>query len=211
MYMQMRENRNKRSQLGFSLTETIVVVALFTVVSLAIMESIITFYRVNGYTIAQSAQVDTARRGMEQLVRDLREMTFADDGTFPLVITEAYRVGFFSDIDRDNSVEYIEYQLGTSTMLTKRVFNATGSPPVYHGTGTPDATYTVSEYVQNNLQATPVFVYYDMNGNPAVATTTMTDIRYVQLSIIVNIDPVRDPGEFMLRSSASLRNLKNTE
>jgi hypothetical protein len=26
--------------------------------------------------------------------------------------------------------------------------------------------------------------------------------------IIVNIDPVRDPGEFMLKSSAALRNLK---
>jgi len=209
--MQPRENKRKHAQLGFSLVETIVVVALFTVVSLAIMESIITFYRVNGYTIAQSAQVDTARRGMEQLVRDLREMTFADDGTFPLVVTEEYRIGFFSDIDRDNSVEYIEYQLSTTTMLEKRIYNATGSPPVYHATGTPDATYTVSEYVQNNLQAIPVFVYYDVNGNPATATTTVTDIRYVELSIIVNIDPVRDPGEFMLRSSASLRNLKNTE
>ncbi len=199
------------SRFGFTLVETIVVVALFSVLSLAIMEAVVTFYRVHGYTIAQAGQIDTARQGMEQLVRDLREMTYADDGTFPLMVTEDFRIGFFSDIDRDDSVEYVEYRLGTSTTLEKRVFNATGSPPVYHSTGTPDLSYTMSEYVQNNLQGTPVFVYYDMNGNPATGTTTITDLRYVQLSIIVNIDPVRDPGEFMLRSSAALRNLKNTE
>jgi prepilin-type N-terminal cleavage/methylation domain-containing protein len=196
---------------GFTLVETIVVVALFTIISLAVLESIVMFYRVNWYTIAQADQVSTARQGMDQLVRDLREMTFSDDGTFPLVVTEGYRVGFYSDIDRDDSVEYVEYRLSTSTVLEKRIYNATGTPPVYHSTGTPDSLYTVSEYVQNNLQSTPVFVYYEINGNPATATTTITDIRYVELSIIVNIDPIRDPGEFMLRSSASLRNLKNTE
>ena len=53
-----------------------------------------------------------------------------------------------------------------------------------------------------------MFVYYTDMGVPAGATTTVTDIRYVQLSVIVNIDIVRDPGQYMLRSSASLRNLK---
>lgn len=198
-------------QKGFTLVESIVVVALFTLLSFAILESIVFFYRVNGYSIAQSNQVQTARVGMEQLVRDLREMMYADDGTFPLVVTEPYRVGFFSDIDRDDSVEYVEYSLYASTTLKKKIFNATGSPPVYHATGTPDETYTLSEYVQNSIQAIPIFVYYDLSGNPATGTTTVTDLRYVQLSIIVNIDPIRDPGEFMLRSSASLRNLKNVE
>jgi len=50
-------------------------------------------------------------------------------------------------------------------------------------------------------------VYYDAEGSLATATSTVTDIRYVGVSIIVNIDPVRDPGQYMLRSSAALRNL----
>ena len=200
-----------KTPFGFTLTETVVVVALFTIIMLAIMESIASFYRLNAYTIAQAYQVDNARRGTEQLVRDLREMTYADNGTFPLTLMEGYRVGFYSDIDRDNSVEYIEYTLASSTASTtlyKKVYNATGTPLTY-STTSPESTTTLSEYVQNELQNIPIFVYYDMNGNPATATTTVTDIRYVEVSVIVNIDPIRDPGQYMLRSSAALRNLKN--
>ncbi len=190
---------------GFTMVETIVVIALFSILMIAVSESIASFYRLNAYTIAQAYQVDTARMGVEQLVRDLREMTFADDGTFPLVSMGTTSIAFFSDIDRDNSVEYVTYSLQGTTLM-KRVYNATGSPPTY-GTTTPQETLTLSEHVQNTIQTTPIFVYYDAEGSLATATSTVTDIRYVGVSIIVNIDPVRDPGQYMLRSSAALRNL----
>jgi prepilin-type N-terminal cleavage/methylation domain-containing protein len=191
---------------GFTLVETIIVIALTTLLSGALLSGIASFYRFNGYVVAQAYQISHARTGIDQMIRDLREMTYADDGTFPLVTMEDDAVGFYSDIDRDDSVEYVEYSLSTTT-LERRIFNATGSPPVY-STTTPETSVTLSEYVQNTLQGTPVFVYYDENGNPATPTTTITDIRYIEVSVIVNIDPIRDPGEFMLRSSASLRNLK---
>ena len=203
--MQQCVTQNYRFR-GLSTVELIIVVALFAVLMFAVSESSATFNGLNAYTIAQSDQVSTARHGVEQLVRDLREMTFADDGTFPLVIMEEDRLAFFSDIDRDLSVEYVEYSLASTTLI-KRIYNATGTPPVY-STSTPYETVTLSEYVQNTLQGTPIFVYYDSDGNPATATTTVTDIRYIEASIIVNIDPIRDPGEYMLRSSAALRNLQ---
>jgi type II secretory pathway pseudopilin PulG len=196
----------KTEKHGFSLVEMIVIIALYTLLMLAIMDSISAFYRINAYTIAQAYQVDYARRGTDIMVRDLREMTYADDGTFPLAIMEDYKVGFYSDVDRDDSVEYIEYSL-SSTTLYKKIYSATGSPPVY-ATTTPESTTTLSEYVQNSLQNTPLFVYYDNAGLSATATTTVTDIRYIRTNVIVNVDPIRDPGEYVLRSSASLRNLK---
>ncbi len=198
--------KKRKTHHGFTLVETLVVLALFTMLSLAIANSMSSFYRMNAYTIAQAYQVDFARRGTDFMVRDLREMTYSDTGTFPLVIMQDYKVGFYSDIDRDNSVEYVEYSLA-STTLYKKIFSATGTPPVY-STTTPESTTTISEYVQNQIQNIPIFVYYDDVGLPATATTTVTDIRYMTTSLIVNIDPVRDPGEFVLRSSASLRNLK---
>lgn len=192
-------------QNGFSLVEMIVVIALFTIVSLVVSDSIAVFYRMNAYTIAQSYQVDNARRGVDTMVQDLREMTFSDTGTFPLVYKQNYKVGFYSDIDRDSSVEYVEYSLA-STTLYKKIFHATGTPPTY-STTTPDSIITLSEYVQNQIQNIPIFVYYDEGGNVATSSTPTTDIRYAQVSVIVNIDPIRDPGQFMLRSSAALRNL----
>ena len=123
---------------GFTLVETMVVVVIYALVIYAIFQSILMFYKFNAYAIAQSHQVDTARRGMDTMVRDMREMTFADDGTFPLAFMGKNKIGFFSDIDRDNSVEYIEYELSTTTILKKRIYGATGNPPVY--SSTPEKT-----------------------------------------------------------------------
>jgi type II secretory pathway component PulJ len=198
-------NKKRISTSGFTLVETIVVIVIYTFVMFAIMQSIVVFYRYNAYSMAQSYQVNHARRGMDVLIRDIREMTYADDGTFPLAVMEDNRIGFYSDIDRDDSVEYVEYELA-STTLEKRIYGATGNPPVY-GT-TPEEMHILSEYVQNLNQSTSTFYYYDTNGNPATGTSTVTDIVYVAAQLIINIDPVRDPGEFMLKSSAALRNLK---
>lgn len=190
---------------GFTLVEMLIVAAIFALIMYAVLQSIDTFYKFNAYSIAQAYQVDHARRGMDILVRDMREMTFADDGTFPLAVMGPNNVGFYSDVDRDNSVEYIEYELATTTLI-KRIYGATGNPPVY-GT-VPEETHILSEYVQNLNQSTSTFYFYDRNGALATASTTVTDIVYLGAQIIVNIDPVRDPGQFMLRSSAALRNLK---
>ena len=195
----------KSTTQGFTLIETAVVIGIYTVIMFAVTESVLQFYKYNAYAIAQAGQVDTARKGMTILVQDLREMIFADDGTFPLKVMLPHTVGFYSDIDRDNSVEYVEYQLASST-LKKRIYGAVGNPPEY--VTTPESTHILSEYVQNQTLATSTFFYYNKNGVLASSTTNITDIVYIRAQIIVNIDLVRDPGQFMLRSSAALRNLK---
>jgi type II secretory pathway component PulJ len=185
--------------------EVVVTVSIFTVIMYAMFRSIETFYAYNAYSIAQAHQVDHARRGMEILVRDMREMTFADDGAFPLVVMDPNTIGFFSDIDRDNSVEYVEYTLDGTT-LQKNIYGATGSPPVYATTS--EATHILSLYVQNGTQGTSTFYYYDTAGELTGTSSNVTDVAYIRAQIIVNIDQNRDPGQFMLRSSASLRNMK---
>ncbi|MCA9360980.1 prepilin-type N-terminal cleavage/methylation domain-containing protein [Candidatus Kaiserbacteria bacterium] len=192
---------------GMTLVEMMVAVSLFSILTLVVTSSINAMYRYNSYTFAQAYQVQNARLGMQSLIRDVREMTFADDGTFPLAIMEENKIAFYSDIDRDNSVEYVEFSYNGTTTIIKNVYNATGSPLTYN-LGSPDETYTLSRYVQNNIQGTSTFMYYDNDGNQLFSPSDITDVRFVQAQIIVNIDPVRDPGQFMLRSSASLRNVK---
>jgi len=201
--------KNYNLNKGMTLVEMIIVLALFTILSLAILNGIAAFYRYNAYSIAQSYQVDNARRGVEYLVRDIREMTYADDGSFPLVDMEDNRIMFYSDIDRDFSVELVEYEL-SGTTLYKNVYEAVGSPPVYD-TSTTSLSTNISVYVQNDVQDIEIFKYYDGNGLLAATSTTVSDIRYIEVALIINIDPIRDPGEFLLRSSASLRNLKEYE
>ncbi len=193
--------------IGFTLVETLIVVGLFLMILLVLFEGIVSFYRLNGYTLAQSYQVDHARRGIERMITDIREMAYADNGAYPLVKMNPREIGFFSDTEGSDSVEYIEYKL-SSTTLYRKVFYATGTP-IRYSTTTPNATTTVSEYVQNGLQSLPVFVYYDTEGRLATGTTTATDIRYIETNLIINIDPIRDPGQYELNSSAAPRNLKN--
>lgn len=192
---------------GFSFVESLVVIALVTLLMAAIGNTIVSFYRFNAYTIEQAYEISNARRGAKALVRDIREMTFADNGTFPLAIKEDHRIGFYSDIDRDDSVEYVEYELATTT-LEKRIYNATGSPPVYDTTS-PDTVHIVSEYVHNLTQASTTFQYYDETGALASSTTPVTEIRYVEIQLVVNIDQNKNPGEFLLRTSAAFRNLRD--
>ncbi len=195
-------------QIGFTLVEVIVVIALNTMLMLVISTSIASLYRMNSYSFAQANEIEASRRAVGVWVRDAREMTYAANGAYPVAVLEDYRLGFYSDIDRDAFVEYVEYVLA-STTLTKRTYNPVGYPPTY-STTTPDLIETLSEFVQNIDQNQPVFTYFDVDGvELSTSSPMLSDVRYVQLRIIVNIDPLRSPGEFLLRGSATPRNLKD--
>jgi hypothetical protein len=195
------------SQSGLTLAETIVAVSLYTILSLVLFTAIQSIYQTNAYNFDQADEVNNARRGLYTITRDMREMTFGEDGTFPVVVKEPNLIGFYSDIDRDDSVEYVEFELASTTFY-KYVYNATGSPPVYDFT-TPDETNIISEYVQNSVNGTSTFFYYDTNNLPLDSSSLLTDVRYIRTQIIVNIDPLRSPGEFMLQSGVAPRNLKD--
>jgi prepilin-type N-terminal cleavage/methylation domain-containing protein len=196
-----------RFQRGMTLVEMLVTIALLTIMMTMIFSAAYYFYSYNAYALAQTAEVDNARRSMSRLTRDIREMTYAEDGTFPIVVKEDHLLGFYSDIDYDNSVEYVEYELATTTFY-KRTYNATGNPPTYNLTS-PDEEIIVSEYVQNNLEATSTFSYFDTLGNQLDGADLLTDVRYVRVQIIVNVNPIQAPGEFLLRTSIAPRNLKD--
>lgn len=195
---------------GMTLVELIVSVSIFSVIIAITFASIYQLYQVHGYTIAQAQEVDYARKGVKLMTRDVREMIYADDGAYPLVIKDANTIGFYSDVDRDDSVEYVEYTLigAGSTTLQKQVFNATGSPPTYNF-NTADETYILSEYVQNATFGTTTFAYYDSDGTLLADSALVVDVRYVRMNVIVNVDPVRNPGQYVLRTSAAIRNLKD--
>ncbi len=195
-------------QRGFTLAEVIVVIALNTMLVIVLTASITSIYKQNAYSFAQAAEIDAARKGLFLWVRDAREMTNAGDGSFPLREVSDNTLGFYSDIDRDDSVEYVEYVLD-GTDLYKYTYNPIGSPPVYDLTDA-DETVILSEYVQNIDQGQKTFEYYDSNGVLLSSPQAMiSDIRYITMQIIVNIDPLRSPGEFMLQGSAAPRNLKD--
>ena len=199
---------HKISRLGFTLVEMLIVIGISTVLMMVITASITSLYKNNSYTFAQANEIDSARRGLQTWVKDAREMTYAVNGAYAVVSLEDNEMSFYSDIDHDNAVEYVRYILNGTT-LEKRIHNPSGSPAVYN-MAMPDSVEILSEYIQNGLQNVPIFNYYDSAGVELVSPATMiSDVRYITMHIIVNIDPLRSPGEFMLQGSAAPRNLKD--
>jgi type II secretory pathway pseudopilin PulG len=192
---------------GMTLVEVVVVIGIYTILLLAITASISSLYQTNSYAIAEADEINNARRGMTQWSRDVKELTTAEDGNFPIAIIEEHRFGYYSDTDQDDAVEYVEYILATTT-LTKYSYDPTGSPATYNLT-LPDKKETLSLYVQNINQGTSTFMYFDDAGTQLSSTSHLINVRYIRAQIIVNIDPNRSPGEFMLRSSIAPRNLKD--
>lgn len=189
---------------GFTLLETVVTITLMSLVLLAISSAIVFFYRTNASVLEQSGAITSARRGIEKAMKDLREATIAEDGSFPIVSAGPNSITFYADVDQDNSVERIRYDLANE-VLSRYTLQATGNPAEYSGQETVEI---ISENVRNAIFATDVFKYFDIDGNELSSSPSPLDIKFITGTITVNINPDRAPEEFTLTSSATLRNLR---
>ncbi len=191
---------------GFSFIEMIVAISIFTIVIIALASSAIYFYRSNAYSVEQSFAVNSARKGIEFMVRDIREAIYSDEGAYPIVSASSNSFNFYSDVDKDNSVERVRYYFENGS-LKKGIIKSSGNPPVYNSAN--EVVYIISENVRNIEQGVPIFRYYDNTGgeifNPSI---NITIIAFIKVNLIVNINPSRLPNEFTLQSSATIRNLK---
>lgn len=97
---------------GFSLIETIVTIAIFALALGAVSGFIVMAYRTHGYAWQQSIAVDEARRGVESMIKEIREARSGDDGSYPIEKAEDKEFIFYSDIDDDGKTEKVRYFLG---------------------------------------------------------------------------------------------------
>ncbi|NTV44393.1 MAG: hypothetical protein HGA67_01705 [Candidatus Yonathbacteria bacterium] len=190
---------------GLTLVETLVAIAAGTATIIALSGFVLSFYRTNTYAIEQSFAVNSARRGIERMVRDMRETTYSDEGAFPIITASPYTLYFYSDVDRDTNVERIRFYLENG-LLKKEQTKSVGDPPTY--TGGTTVTTVVSDYVRNSALSVPLFKYYNAAGVEITNPSNIRDVVFVTVNVVVNINPLRLPSDFSLRSSATLRNLK---
>jgi type II secretory pathway pseudopilin PulG len=188
-----------------TLMEMLVVIALTSVVGIAISSSITYFYKSNAYLLEQTFALDNARRGITDAVASIREMSYGDDGSYPLAVAATSTITFYADLDNDGAIEKVRYYL-QSEVLYRGTTNSSGYPPSY--TGQPESTTTVAAYVRNST-STPLFVYYDVSGNLLSSTSTdVSKVSSVGISLMVDLNPTRAPNVFTLYEQATLRNLR---
>lgn len=190
---------------AFTLIETLVVLSIMTIVGLAVQTMIQRFYIGNAYVLQGTAAVNSARTGVTTLSSNLREMTYGDDGAYPLAQAATSSVTFYADVDKDGGVERVRVYVIAKT-LYRVVTNATSSPPSY--TGQTPATTTIATYVSNGT-STPLFQYFNESGTELTGVINTSDVASVRTTLMVDINPQRAPDIYTLTQSATLRNLRS--
>jgi len=189
---------------GITLIETVVWVAIATSAMLAIVSSVQYFYRTNTYAVEQSAAVTSAQRGIEEMVKTIREASYSSNGAYPIITLGTSTLSFYADVDDDPFIERLRYFLDGGS-LKRGIIDPSGDPPIYTN---PEAISTISESVRNNDQGVAAFRYYDLNGTLMTDLSNIASVRFIEVTMVVNINPFRLPNQFTLRSTAALRNLR---
>jgi len=178
-------------------------VAVFTAAMLALTSSVLYFYRTSDYAIQEASATASAQRGVDSLVRTLREVSYASNGAYPIVSIGANDFSFYANVDTDTAIEKVHYYI-SDVSLKRGIVDPTGDPPGYTAA---EAVSEISDHVHNVDQSVSLFTYYDKNGAQISDYAEIGDVRFVVLNVMVDINPERAPAIIAFRSSAALRNL----
>lgn len=184
-------------------------IAVFSLAMSLLISFVIYVYRSYGYNFEQIAAINEARKGIETMVREIREAQYGEDGSYPLEEAGNSQFIFYSDVDKDASVERVRYFLD-GTDFKKGVVEPSGDPPQY--ILEDEVVKILSIYVRN--ESTPIFAYYngdwplDIINNPLPTLTRLTDTKLMHVYLKINADPNRPPDNFELESDVQIRNLK---
>ena len=193
------------SQKGLTLLEAVIFLGILILIISAVVATLRYVYRGQRFVFEQADATRSARSGIEQTVRHLREASYADNGAYPIVAMDNTSVTFYSDYDNDGRIERIRYFLD-NTYFKRGIIESAGDPPTYNSGS--EVVTVISENVRNTAVGTQLFTYYDRSGAIMSDYSDLDALAFVVVRLVVNLHPERAPDDFELRSSASLRNIR---
>jgi len=98
----------------FTLIETLVTIFVFILAMGAVTAFIVFGYKTHGFTKEQAIAIEEAQKGVEKMVKEIREAREGEDGSFPIEKADDKEFIFYSDIDDDGQTERVRYFLGNT-------------------------------------------------------------------------------------------------
>lgn len=188
---------------SFTLIETIMAIAIFVLAMGTITGLILMGYKTQSYAWQQSMAINEARKGVETMVKEIREARPGDNGAYMIEKADNYEFIFYSDIDKDISIEKIRYFLDGNN-FKKSVIEPTGWPISY-----PEANEKIFVLTEDVRNLPPIFYYYNSDGQEITELPARSkDTKLMKVRLVVNVNPNRPPQDFILESSVQIRNLK---
>lgn len=207
----MRNSHLKKT--GFTLTETIVVIFIFTLLAVG-TTNLFTHIFINSQNRLLSLDsIDQAKIVTTNFSNEIRTASVGADGSAPVNQASDYQITFYSDYGQATGVvAKIHYYLATTTSsikLYKAVTIPSGSPLAYNPS---DEKILLAQ--SNISTSTPVFYYYDGNYNgsstPLTQPVNINDIKFVRINLNILKQTERNStGTFTASAGATIRSLKD--
>jgi prepilin-type N-terminal cleavage/methylation domain-containing protein len=190
---------------GYTLLETLMVLAIIAILFPALFLMIRSLYHSHEHTLARSIARNNGTAVLNDIVNDIRAASYSENGALPVVHIATNTITIYTDTDFDRKTEQIRYALLGDTLLRGNIEPTDDS--LY-----PAATETtdvVLRRVQNSTTGTPVFRFYDEHGNEIDPTTGNT-IAVKRIAVQLDVGGVfgSTHTHAHVHSSASIRNLK---
>lgn len=194
---------------GMTLVEILVAISIMTVVMIAVFAFQYNVMDYNRYSQVKLTNVQDATNLLKYMSKELRTMSPAANGSYPIVAVATSSITFYSDIDGNGTKEQVRYYIA-STTLYRGVTAPSGFPQTYNLVN--ESTSIMAAGVRN-ATSSALFEYfdssYDGNEQPLIYPLAIYIIRLVKINIMIDSDPKRSPLPIIYSTQVSLRNLKD--
>ncbi len=201
--------KNKIFKRGITLLEVLISVAILSMMILTASTFQRDVFSLNtNLQSSLNAQLD-ARHLVKVMVAELRKTIQSSAGAYPIELASSTAVTFYSDVNNNGSIDRVRYFQSGST-IKKGVVTPTGNPLTYNSNNEVVTTLINSVVSSSSL---PIFQYYSSSytgtTSPLTFPITISSVRLVKITVIIDSDPNRSPVPIIVTSSVNLRNLKD--
>ncbi len=198
-----------REKRGFSLIELVISIGILSGIMLVIglfAQDIGNFNL--SFTESFMVQQEIVQT-LREMSPQLRSISTASDGSYPLVAAATSSFQFYSDTDKDGIVDRVRYFL-QGTTLKRGVIKPTGSPLTYN-TSSEIIVDVVHNVVATNASSTDIFSYFDAGysgtGSKMSYPIDIVSVRSVEVRITADQSSTA-PAPVTLSIFETIRNLR---
>lgn len=198
---------NRKGTRGFSLVEMIVAVAIFTLISGAILGFESDVFRFSDVSREVLTSEVTLRDISWAIVKELRSAQTSATGAYSIEKATGSELVFFSDVDLDGTIERVRYTF-SGTKLERGETDPSGNPISYQ-----PSDEKVKTLMTNAVAASSGFTYYPkayLDGEAALLLPVdVSLVRMVKVALSADDNPNSVPFPVSVSAYSVLRNLKD--
>jgi prepilin-type N-terminal cleavage/methylation domain-containing protein len=200
--------KNNIQNKGLTLIEILITMAIFTFIMGAVSLFARDIFQYEDIFSGGLTAYDEARKVLQPIASEVRSASPSSLGSYPIEVAGDTNFIFYSDINNDGLKERIRYFLSEGA-LVRGVIIPSGNPLQYSS-----SNEIISEIVHGIINnSTAIFTYYDSNydGNtsPLTQPVPVLNVRLIKITLILDIDPNRQPLPVTVTTQISIRNLKD--